>query len=169
MSPDIDEYNVGLPERKLQDAENLTLKVARAKANALLKQNCPPNAILITSDQVIKCNGQIREKPKSKEECIEYLESYQYYPAECYTAICLINTMTNKVVQGCDLATQYWNQIPQSAINEALEQGDVMQCAGGFMIDHPIFEPFLGKRVGDESCIIGFSIPLFKKLLKEIY
>ena len=163
-SPNINEYNIGLKERSLNDAKNLVLKVAKAKAEALLNNN-NLDCILITSDQVIVCNGKIREKPKSEQECIEYLESYSQYPAICYTGICLVNTRTMKIVQDVDVATQYWSKIPLSSMQEAIKQGDVMHCAGGFMIDSPIFEPYLDKREGDASTIIGFSIPLFKKLL----
>ena len=44
--------------------KQLTLKIARAKAEALLEKVKQP-AILITSDQVIVCAGEIREKPES--------------------------------------------------------------------------------------------------------
>jgi predicted house-cleaning NTP pyrophosphatase (Maf/HAM1 superfamily) len=45
------------------------------------------DAILITSDQVIVWNGQIREKPRDANECREFLRSYQHSPAEAVDAV----------------------------------------------------------------------------------
>ena len=165
-SPDIDEKMVGLRERSQHDARNLVLKVARAKMDALMAAH--PNSIIITGDQVILCNGIIREKPIDEIECREYLNSYSEFPAVAYTGICVMNTKSGKIAQDVDIATQHWKPIPSDVIEEAIKQGDVMHCAGGFMIDSPIFEPFLGSREGDESTIIGMSLPLFQRLIVQV-
>ena len=73
MSPDIDEkairynwryYFTVLTLFRDPDPTKLTLMIANAKADALLSKVTEPS-ILITSDQVIVCNGVIREKPES--------------------------------------------------------------------------------------------------------
>ena len=35
------------------------------------------NAILLTFDQVVVCDGQLREKPENEEELREFLQSYR--------------------------------------------------------------------------------------------
>jgi septum formation protein len=89
----------------------LTLKIANAKADALLSKVSEPS-ILITSDQVIVCNGVIREKPESvgtksfvsilihTDQCKEFLRSYSQYPAEAYSSVVMVNTKTGKRVSG---------------------------------------------------------------------
>lgn len=71
----------------------MTVMIARAKAAALLPRVTTPS-ILICSDQVIRCNGQVREKPESKEEAIQFLESYRTHPAECIDGLVVYNTLT---------------------------------------------------------------------------
>jgi len=61
MSPDIDEKSI-----RHSDPKPMTLMISRAKADALFSKVTEPS-ILITSDQVIVWNGQVREKPANEE------------------------------------------------------------------------------------------------------
>lgn len=81
LSPNIDEKEIRDP-----DPAALTIKLAHAKAKALLSK-ISGEALLITSDQVVVCNGMIREKPETVAECREFLRSYQYYPAQVVCGI----------------------------------------------------------------------------------
>ena len=65
VSPNIDEKQVA-PEKR-SDPTQYALAVAHAKMDALLSQSVPPSSILITCDQVVSWNGQVREKPQSPE------------------------------------------------------------------------------------------------------
>lgn len=38
-----------------------------------------------------------------------------------------------------DIAKQYFKPIPEEVMNQLIEKGDVMHCAGGFMIDDRTF------------------------------
>ena len=82
MTPDIDEKAI-----RHEHAETLTLLIANAKADALVgrlaRERPESEALLICMDQVVRCNGIIREKPTSSEEAREFLRSYsQGDPAE---------------------------------------------------------------------------------------
>ena len=75
MTPDIDEKAI-----RHEHAETLTLLIANAKADALVdrlaKEQPDSEALLICMDQVVRCNGVIREKPSSVEEARDFLQSY---------------------------------------------------------------------------------------------
>lgn len=71
----------------------MTVMIARAKAAALLPRISSPS-ILICSDQVIRCNGEIREKPESVEQARQFLESYRTHPPECIDGVVVYNTLT---------------------------------------------------------------------------
>jgi septum formation protein len=133
-SPDIDEKSIGMELRENNKAEELVLAIALAKTEALLTKIDFP-CILITCDQVIVHNGIIREKPNSKEQCFEYLNSYADHPAVSYCALVVTNTENGKQMQGVDKATQFFKPIPLEIIKELISKGDIMHCAGGFMID----------------------------------
>ena len=88
IAPYIDEKSI-----RSDDPEELTLLLARAKAEALLPQIANP-ALLITSDQVTLCAGEIREKPESLDQARIFLRSYSRYPAETVTSVVVTNTQT---------------------------------------------------------------------------
>jgi len=81
MSPDIDEKAI-----RSSDPREMVLLIARAKS-AALKERLTDPAILITCDQVISCDGQVREKPETTERAYQYLESYATHPAECICGV----------------------------------------------------------------------------------
>jgi septum formation protein len=165
-SPNIDEKDLGKTFRDEQDATNLVLHLAHLKADAL--QDKVGECYLVCSDQVIVHNGKIREKPESIQQCREYLQSYQYAPAESYTAVVVVNTKTQKRLGQVDVAKQYFRPIPETVIELALQQGHVMKSSGGFMIENELFKPFLGELVGDETSIMGLPIPVMNNLISLV-
>ena len=88
MAADID-------ERAIRDADprKLTSKLANAKALALLEKIKFP-ALLITADQVVNCNGVIREKPETPQEARDFLKSYEKFPAETVNTVVVTDTVS---------------------------------------------------------------------------
>lgn len=75
----IDEKGIaaGFADRSRADASQLTVEIAKSKAEALIAaKKVGEDALLITSDQVVVHGGKIREKPESPEEARAYLQSY---------------------------------------------------------------------------------------------
>ena len=171
-SPDINEKAIGHQFRTTPDASNLTLAVANAKADAILASH-PPAALndfelLVTCDQVVCYNGNVREKPESHDQCREYLSSYSSSPAETHSAVVVVNLKSGKRVQGVDVARQYFKHIPDHIVDQLLTKGDIMYCCGGFMIDDELLFPYLDKRIGDADSIIGMPMRLFNELRKSV-
>jgi len=160
MSPDIDEQLI-----RDSDPTQLTLKIARAKAQALLPKISEPS-IVITSDQVVVWNGQIREKPGNKQQCREFLTSYARHPAECVTAVVITNTSNSKTAEGVAYATQFFHELPSEFIESLIEQGDVMSCSGGFAIEH--MQQYLKHMEGEQETITGLPKTLTKQLLQQV-
>jgi septum formation protein len=169
LVPDIDEKAFG---DRTGDADILALDVCNAKVDALLKRldNSPDTTgkVLVCSDQVVTCNGIIREKPTSVNECREFLRSYRDYPAVTHTALVLVDLTNGRRVSGVDVAKQYFQDIPECVIEALIQEGDVMYCAGGFVIDSNIIKPYLADRIGTEESIIGFPVDLFHKLYNTL-
>eukprot|EP01132_Coremiostelium_polycephalum_P000617 gene617-766_t len=163
MSPDIDEKAI-----RDTDPKKLTLLISRAKAQALIPK-VKEDSLLICSDQVIVCNGVIREKPIHPDECREYLRSYEHHPAECVVSVVVINTKTGKSVEGTDIAVQHFKKIPEDKIESLIKQGDVLNCAGGFTVEH--MADVTLRLDGEIETVMGLpktlTINLMKEALKE--
>lgn len=163
MSPDIDEKTI-----RTQDYYQLPLLLARAKAKALVPR-ISEEALVITADQVVVCNGDLHEKPKDAEEARDFLKKYgNRYPAETVSALVVTNTKNGKRGEGVDIAKTYYNFIPDAAIEEFVEKGDPYSKAGGFAIQSPILQPYQDRIEGAEDSIMGMPLELLEKLIKEV-
>lgn len=162
MSADIDEKAI-----RSDDFEELPLFLARAKAEALVKQIEEP-AILITSDQVVVFDGQLREKPETEIQARKYLTSYSGKWLQANTAVVVTNTETGKQAEALDIAKAYINSIPQAVIDQLIHEGKVMYAAGGIIVEHPLIAPYITEIQGSLDSITGLPVLLTKKLIAEV-
>ncbi len=163
MEPNIDEEAI-----VHQDPKKRVELIALAKAQALLTKIIEPS-LLLTCDQVVVCHGEIRGKPKNAEDVRRYLQSYGQYPAQTYT--CVVVTNTQSGLQHCmvDIAKVYFNPIPENIIDQAIKEGHVFHCAGGFQIEgDALFTDFIKKIEGDLDSIKGLPLNQVKKMLQKL-
>lgn len=161
MPADINEKAI-----RFEDPIKLTLAISNAKAGALLEKIKEP-ALLITSDQVVVCNGVIREKPVSADESKDFLESYGQYPAETVTSVVVVNTATGERVYGTDIAEIWFNPIPKEVIEAYIETGDPFLHSGGFDREHLILLSYVKKIQGEPDSVTGLPKSLTCYLLNQ--
>ena len=161
MAPEIDEKAI-----RFDDPKRLALALANAKADALVPK-IKEEAILITSDQVDVCNGEIREKPRDAPEAREFLRSYNKYPVETVTAVVAANTANQKRKEGLDIAVVYFRPLLERKISELIASGCVFSCAGGFCINHPAFKGLIERVEGEVDSVAGLPPKLTEKLIHE--
>lgn len=163
MIADIDEKAI-----RTDDYEKLPILIARAKAEALISK-ITESAILITSDQVVVCDGELREKPIDEKEAREFLESYSKgHAGQTNTAVVVINTENMKRAEGLDISKAYFKKMPSEVIDKFIGTGDAFLCSGGFTIDDPLIIPYIEKIEGDRDGIEGLPMKLLEKLITEV-
>ncbi len=162
VAPDIDEKAI-----RRSDPHELVMAVAQAKADALVLKLKDP-AILITSDQVVLFEGEIREKPVNVQEAKEFLQSYSHGPAETLGAIVVVNTANGKRVSDFQTSKIYFKPLPMSVIEEHIASGASMRGAGGFLIHDPLLEPYIDHVDGGLDSAIGLSKEVVSRLIKNI-
>ena len=69
--------------------------------------------------------------------------------------------------EGIDIATIHFSNIPEATAEVLIEEGDVMWCAGGLMIEHPLVQPYIVKMDGGEDSIMGLCKDRVVQLLTE--
>lgn len=191
-SPSIDEKAIGVDgARHLLDPHALTLSIAHAKADAavahLLSSNSPASpssssgfTVILAFDQVVVCHGHIREKPESVQQCRQFLQSYSVNPLQTVTAVVIAiidhplpdwkpgqDLPQSRRVDGVDIATQHFLDIPDSIVDQLITKGDVMHCAGGITVEDPLLKPHLLHRDGSLESIMGLPVDLLQKLLQK--
>ncbi|KAJ3031723.1 UNVERIFIED_CONTAM: hypothetical protein HDU68_000658 [Siphonaria sp. JEL0065] len=164
----IDEKNIG--DRTTDDPKDLVLKIAHAKADALIESGKLPStpAIVVCSDQVAVYQGKIREKPADTAEARHYLESYRIAPVETFGGVVVYNTATKKKAAIVDHAKQHFKYIPDEVIDGLIAVGRVFECCGGFTIEDPLLKPYVGDTEGVDGgadSIVGLSLTVVQRLI----
>ncbi|MDO8620432.1 MAG: Maf family protein [bacterium] len=160
----------GIDEKAIRH-ENLyeiPLRLAKAKAEALLPKIQEP-ALLITADQVIVWNGELREKPADLVEARRFLETFSgsEHPAECVNGIQVTHTGTGKSILEREISKVFFSKIPQENIEAFLVTGVGMQKAGGFDIRHPLITPFV-RMEGTLESVLGLPMDIVERCMKEL-
>jgi len=146
------------------DPEFLALAIAKAKAEALIPRVSSPS-IIITADQVVLVNKEIREKPKTPDEARRFLISYRTSPAETISAVSVYNTQTGKSAAGIDRAQVHLHNLSDEIIEAIISEGTIFYCAGGFAVEHPLMEPLVERINGERESVMGMPIALTARLL----
>ncbi len=162
MKPNIDEKAI-----RFGEPEKLVLAIANAKADALLEKVNEP-AILITSDQVVLCEGKIREKPLDKQQAEEFLRSYAAHPVEVVNGIVVANTATGRRVQGINRQTATYKPSFETVIADLLKTEDVMHCAGALQTEHPLAMMHIDHMTGGQDGFMGMPLEVVKRLMREV-
>lgn len=162
MAADIDEKAI-----RFKDPKKLTLALANAKADALLRRIEEPS-LLITADQVVAWNGEIREKPEGREQVYEYFSTYHKAPAVVVNGVVVTNTATGKRISGIDTSTVVFRQMPADVIEYLVENPDTYTNAGGLMITDSKLKPYVEIVEGTVDSIQGLPKQLIKRLLWEM-
>lgn len=162
MNPDINEKAI-----RSKDYSLLPLLLAREKTKVLLPKITEP-AIMITSDQIVVCHGELHEKPFNKSQARKYLESYNHFSAQTYTAVVVTNTRTGIQKEAVDSASIYFKNIPNTIINKLLNEGKVMRAAGAIIAEHPLLKPYILKIDGDSTSVTGLPLAVTQKLIDDV-
>ena len=97
ISPDIDEKAI-----RDKDPKKLVLKVAHAKADAVVEQ-ADKDSIVITSDSIVLVNGVVREKPENKEQAYEWLKEISQGALQTVvSSLVVVNTKTGERLEGVE-------------------------------------------------------------------
>jgi septum formation protein len=110
---------------------------------------------------------QILEKPRTKEEARERIVGYGKAPCRTVGSIVLTDTISGRRVSGVDTAVIHFSPIPDDIIQELLDEGEVMHCAGGLMVEHPLVLPYR-RLEGAEDSVMGLSLSLLDSLLEKL-
>lgn len=159
--------NVDESQLERNRPEELVKELSRLKAEAVAKNHS--DAIVIGMDSVAYFNGQILEKPKSKEEDFKRLKALSGNQHQFYTGIYMINTDTNKTLSKIVITDVFIREISDEEINKYLDEDQNFNTyALGYDPIKHISASFVKKIEGSYYNLLG-GIPLetIIEMLKE--
>ncbi|CAN4083268.1 unnamed protein product [Withania somnifera] len=65
------------------------------------------------------------------------------------------------------LGKVYFHEIPDEVIHSLIEEGIILNVAGGLMLEHPLTLPFVDTLIGTADSVMGLPRSLTEKLIQE--
>lgn len=158
---DIDEKQI-----RGNDFKELVLKIALAKKDALLaKHTFDPDSIIMTFDVVGVHNGELREKPISKEEVVTWHKDYPNGETKVYCSIVVHHVGLNKTLKAVDTSSIIWGKIPDRAIEHIANDSMTYKAAA---FSDRSFLHYVKTLNGSIDTVIGVPVRILENFLEEL-
>ncbi|GAA6173736.1 nucleoside triphosphate pyrophosphatase [Colwellia sp. KU-HH00111] len=157
--PDIDES--ALPN---ETPQALVERLAIEKAKAVAPQFT--DALIIGSDQVAVCDGEILGKPHNFDNGVKQLSKFSNKSVTFYTGLCVFDTTNNKALSLVEPFVVHFNPLSSAEIANYLTAEQPYNCAGSFKSEGLgicLFERLEGD---DPNTLIGLPLIKLVTLLK---
>ncbi len=158
--PDIDETALA-GETPQALVERLAIEKAKAVANEFT------NALIIGSDQVAVCEGEILGKPHTFDNGVIQLTKFSNKAVTFYTGLCVFDSSNNTVKSLVEPFIVHFNELSPIEIENYLKAEQPYNCAGSFKSEGLgicLFEKLEGD---DPNTLIGLPLIKLVSLLKE--
>jgi len=148
-------------ETSLQLVERLAVEKAQAVSAQF------ENALIIGSDQVALCDGEILGKPHNFENAVKQLEKFSQKVVTFYTGLCVYNTETKQTLSLVEPFYVHFKALSTTDITHYLHAEQPYNCAGSFKSEGLgicLFEKLSGD---DPNTLIGLPLIKLVELLKK--
>ena len=132
------------------------LRLATAKAQAVSARH--PEALVVGSDQVAACGGEVLDKPGDAARCREQLERLSGHTAHFYTACVLIGARPGPHLAHVDTTTVVFRALAAGEIDRYVAREQPFDCAGGFRAEALGVALFDCIESQDPTALIGLPL-----------
>ena len=143
----------------------LVERLAIEKAQAVTQKF--PDALIIGSDQVAVCEGEILGKPHNFENGVKQLSKFSNKSVTFYTGLCVFDSANNKVTSLVEPFIVHFNALSQDEIESYLKAEQPYDCAGSFKSEALGICLFKKLEGDDPNTLIGLPLIKLVSLLKQ--
>jgi nucleoside triphosphate pyrophosphatase len=159
----VDESTVAAP-----DTETLCLKLARLKAEAVLDRLPMSGPVLVLGcDSMLEFDGRPLGKPVDAAEAVLRWQTMRGSSGILHTGHCLIDVDSGAQAAGVSSTTVHFGAMTDREIDAYVATGEPANVAGAFTIDG-LGGWFVDRIEGDHGNVIGVSLPLLRRLLRDV-
>lgn len=139
-----------------EPAEALVARLALAKASAIPDRF--DQGLIIGSDQVCVCDGQILGKPGTVEKAVAQLMAAQGRSVTFYTGLCVLDAASGRAEQLVEPFTVHFRTLDEAALRRYVEAELPLDCAGSFKCEGMGIVLFKGLEGRDPNALIGLPL-----------
>jgi len=151
----------------------LTTALAAAKADAVAHALDPvvaADCVVVGCDSMLYCAGQLNGKPSSPQDVLRAWQMIAGHTGELHTGHCVIRlrdkTVLNRSAESNATAVRFATP-SEDELTAYVASGEPLGVAGGFTLDG-LGGWFVDGVDGDPSNVIGISLPLTRRLLRDV-
>lgn len=158
--PNIDESALD-NESPVALVERLAIEKAKAVAGEF------PDALIIGSDQVAMCDGEILGKPHNFENAVKQLKKFSNKTVVFYTGLCVYDSGLDYTTALIEPFLVHFNELSFSDIENYLHAEQPYNCAGSFKSEGLGICLFKKLEGDDPNSLIGLPLIKLVELLKQ--
>jgi septum formation protein len=149
-------------------AEAVAARLRQQASHAAPPVSRPPGRTLVLGcDSVLAFDGQVLGKPATAREAVQRWQAMRGGSGVLYTGHCLVDTGTGKTVDEVAATTVHFADVTDDEIDAYVSTGEPLRVAGAFTIDG-LGGPFVERIEGDPGTVVGLSLPLLRRLLRDL-
>lgn len=146
------------------EVNKVAVFLADKKAKAF-KPTLKKDEIIITSDTVVICNGEILEKPKSKIQAFDMLSKLSGQSHQVMTGVCLMST--DKTELFSETTKVWFKSLSCEEMNYYIKKYEPFDKAGSYGIQEWIGYIGIDKIEGTYFNVMGLPVNQLYKKLKD--
>lgn len=159
-SPDIDESAM-----KNESPQQLVLRLAQQKAQAVAARNSP--ALIIASDQLAEINNSLLGKPGNFGQAFAQLSACSGQRVEFLTSVCLLNSQTGRLQLDLDRVSVQFRTLSPAEIEAYLLRETPYDCAGSFKSEGLGIALFESVSMQDPNTLVGLPLIKLTSMLRQ--
>jgi septum formation protein len=126
-----------------------------------------PDAIVLGADTLVVKDGQILEKPVSKDDAARMLGELSGHWHEVYTGLHVEDTGADRKARGCEVTRVKFRRMKKEEIEAYLETGEPMDKAGSYGIQG-YGAVFIERVEGCYFNVVGLPLRRLVEILEEL-
>jgi septum formation protein len=139
---------------------------AETVAGRLRDSGSGPGRLVLGCDSVLEYDGEVLGKPGSAEAAAMRWREIRGRSGVLHTGHCLVDVYGRSAERGAS-AIVHFADVTDAEISAYVSTGEPLDVAGGFTIDG-FGAAFVERVDGDPGTVIGVSVPLLRRLLREL-
>lgn len=96
-----------------------------------------------------------------------FIHSYSRSPAQTIGSVVCTNLASGSRHELVEVCTIHMSDMPDDVIDKLIDEGDVMWCAGGLMVEHPLVVPYITSIEGTQEAVMGLGKEAVMQVLVE--
>jgi septum formation protein len=146
----------------------LALQLAELKCAAVaVRDDLPPDALVLGCDSVLDLNGVALGRPDDADDAVRRWQQMRGRSGVLHTGHALRDAATGQVAAATASTTVHFADVTDEEVAAYVATGEPLAVAGAFTVDG-LGGAFVSRIEGDHHNVVGVSLPLVRELAAEL-